>query len=55
MKKENFAKYLEEVAAELRAFDLTINYLDDFYASLVENAKTFYNTAYDNACLKSVK
>jgi hypothetical protein len=52
--KEQFAFYLEEMAAEIRAFTLTKAYLDDMYPSLREAAKQFYNNEYENARIKGV-
>ena len=52
--KEQFAFYLEELAAEIRAFPLTQAYLDDMYGSLRERAKKFYDAEYENATIKKV-
>lgn len=54
MNTENFTDYLEELAAELRAFTLTKAYLDDVYPTLLDFAKQFYDEAYENASLKGI-
>jgi len=54
MDKENFALYLEETAAEIRAFTMTPAYLDDMCASLIEATNKFRIDQEENAHLKLV-
>ena len=42
MTKDNFCLYLEETAAELRAFASTRAYLDDVCASLIKHTNRFW-------------
>ncbi len=45
--KESFASYLEETAAEIRAFKLCREYLDDMGSSLIKHVTSFCNEQFD--------
>jgi hypothetical protein len=42
MNKKDFCEYLEETAAEIRAFSSTKTYLDDVCASLIHHTNQFW-------------
>lgn len=45
--KNIFASYLEETAAEIRAFKLCREYLDDMGSSLIKHITQFCNEQFD--------
>ncbi len=45
--KEIFASYLEETAAEIRAFTMCREYLDDIGASLIKHTRDFCNEEHE--------
>lgn len=55
MNKENFAKYLEETAHEIRALSLTPAYLEDMCQSLIKLTNQFWKEAEENARLRVIE
>lgn len=52
--KEVFASYLEELAQEIRAFELNKTMLEEIYHSLKDFTEEFYKTEYEKTRIRGV-
>ncbi|CAB4128471.1 hypothetical protein UFOVP100_35 [uncultured Caudovirales phage] len=55
MTKQHFALYLEELAAELRAFKMNREYLEEMHDSLMHNFNSFYDDAKEYCRLREIE